>query len=244
MATNATDPNQITTADINATLTPVAIPAAPVAQAAPAPAPQMMVAQPQAQTEAGAHPNLGLDSMLETPEQESGMGVDGEASIWEARYSMKNFLGRMVGLGVLVLAWIGLAVYTWGYSTDANTGLKMAAVLTGIALGIMAIVLARRVVLARCGHYYRLTNRRLFVSTGIFRRRRDQMELLQVQDVYTKQTLWQRFLSLGTVVVVSKEQHFPVMYLSGVEDPKQVMDLVWHQARTERDRRTVKIDSV
>ena len=51
-------------------------------------------------------------------------------------------------------------------------------------------------------------------------------------------------LSLGTVVVTSNEQHFPIMYLTGVNDPKGVMDLVWHTARTERDRRSVKVDQV
>ena len=65
-----------------------------------------------------------------------------------------------------------------------------------------------------------------------------------MQDVYTKQTLTQRWLALGTVVVVSTEPHFPILYLTGVDDPKGVMDLVWHHARAERDRRSVKVDQI
>ena len=109
---------------------------------------------------------------------------------------------------------------------------------------IFWLVLAYRMVLACYGHSYRLTNRRIFVGTGVFRRRRDQMELLRVQDVYTKQTFTQRFLSLGTVAVVSTEPHFPILYLLGVVDPQATMDRIWHYARAERDKRSVKVDAI
>ena len=92
-----------------------------------------------------------------------------------------------------------------------------------------------RIIKAGYGHYYRLTTRRLFVSTGLMHRRRDQMELLRVKDVFTRQTLVERWLSLGTVVVVSNEKELPTFYLAGVNDPKRVMDLVWHCARAERE---------
>ena len=52
---------------------------------------------------------------------------------------------------------------------------------SGLILGIY------RMILARYSHYYRLTTRRLFVSTGFVHRRRDQMELLRVKDVFTRQ---------------------------------------------------------
>ena len=105
-------------------------------------------------------------------------------------------------------------------------------------------MLLYRVLYARFGHYYRLTNRRLFISTGLMRRRRDQMELIRVKDVYTRQRLVDRWLSVGTVVVVTSEDEFPIQYLAGVDDPKRVMDLVWHHARAERDHRTTKVDTV
>ena len=70
------------------------------------------------------------------------------------------------------------------------------------------------------------------------------MELLSVKDVFTRQTLIERWLSLGTVVVVSSERDLPVFYVTGVQDPKEVMDLIWHHARSERDHRSVKVDHV
>ena len=107
------------------------------------------------------------------------------------------------------------------------------------------LMLGWQLLLARQGHRYELTNRRLFVDTGFFRHRRDQVELLRVQDVYVKQQgLLARLLDLGTVVIESSEEQLPVHYLPGVDNPNGVMDLIWHHARKERDLRSVKVDEV
>ena len=107
------------------------------------------------------------------------------------------------------------------------------------------LVLGWQVLRARFGHFYELTNRRLFVDSGFFRRRRDQIELLRVQDVYVKQQgLFYRLLNVGTVVIESSEERLPVHYLTGVNDPNGLMDLIWHHARKERDLRSVKVDEV
>jgi len=97
-----------------------------------------------------------------TNERAEGFGVEGETVVWEGRYSLRNFLGRAVVLGVLLVIWIGLAIWTWGTeSAAAYKGLQVITVLVGIGVLIYALVLLRRVVLARYGHFYRLTNRRL-----------------------------------------------------------------------------------
>lgn len=171
----------------------------------------------------------------------TGIGIDGEQTVWEARYSMRNFLGRIVFRAILTAAWGVLAFYTWAEGYD---NFSVVTWVLGAVIVVLWLVLGLRILQARYGHHYRLTNRRLFVATGLMRRRSDQMELLRVKDVFTRQTLLQQWMSLGTVVAVSHEKDLPVFYLTGVDDPKRVMDLIWHHARTERDNRTTKIDSV
>jgi len=56
------------------------------------------------------------DIPQETQEQATGVGTDGETSVWEGRYSMRNFLGRLIIWGTLGVAWIAWAIYTWGYN--------------------------------------------------------------------------------------------------------------------------------
>jgi len=170
-----------------------------------------------------------------------GEGIEGEEVVWEAQYAMKNFAGRLTIRTLLTVGWIALAVATWGYDYG---NLAVLTVIVGLILGVSWVALIYRILQARFGHHYRLTTRRLFISTGLMRRRRDMMELLKVKDVFTKQTLFERWLSLGTVVVVSSDHDLPTFYITGVDDPKRVMDLVWHHARAERDRRSVKVEQV
>ena len=172
----------------------------------------------------------------------TGTGVDGEIAIWEARYSKRNFIGRVTWRVLATIATSVLAYNAW------VRGQQDLATLAKIAIGAVVLAwvgLIYRIVQAHYSHYYRLTNRRLFVSTGVVNRRRDMMELLRVKDVFTRQqSLLERWLVLGTVVVVPNEKDLPTFYLAGVDDPKQVMDLIWHHARSERDERSIHVDDV
>lgn len=192
----------------------------------------------------GTRPSAVAKQASESPDDPlQGAGVEGEEVVWEARYAMKNFLGRIATRALLTVAWIAFAVYTWGYHSG-DGGLSALAVMAGVVVGILWLALLYRIIQARYGHYYRLTTRRLFVSTGLMRRRRDMMELLRIKDIFTRQSLLERWLSLGTVIVVSDDREMPTFYLAGVNDPKGVMDLVWHHARAERDRRSMKVEAV
>jgi membrane protein YdbS with pleckstrin-like domain len=172
----------------------------------------------------------------------NGIGIEGEEVVWEATYSLRNFLGRLLVWSVITVGWFVMAIYTWGYD---YSGLLVPTVITGIILAIVWVRLVTRILQAKLGHFYRLTTRRLFISTGVVSRERDQMELLRVKDVYTKQqSLLDRMLGLGTVVVVSSDKNLPTYYLPGVSDPKRVMDLIWHHARAEQDQRNVRVEGV
>jgi hypothetical protein len=171
----------------------------------------------------------------------TGTGIEGEEVVWEGRYSMKNFIGRIALRAFLTVAWVALLVYVWD---EGYNNLDVVTWGLGAVLLVMWLMLGFRILQARLGHHYKLTNRRLFVSTGLARRRRDQVELLRVKDVYTRHNLVQGWLSVGSVVVVSDENVLPTLYLTGVDDPQQLMDLIWHHARAERDNRATKVDAV
>ncbi|HEX8201115.1 MAG TPA: PH domain-containing protein [Isosphaeraceae bacterium] len=236
---------QITTAD-------------PVVVESPPPV-QELFPQPPAKPETPAQPEMQKPDPVSAASDEKaaaaesrttpnpGVGIEGEFSVWEGRYSMKNFFGRFVFRTLLTIAWIVLAVraWAWGDASTTTTPVQGITIFLGIVLVLYWLYLGWQVLGARFGHYYRLTNRRLFVSTGIFNRRRDQVELLSVKDVFTRQpSLFHRWFSVGTVVIESSEQKLPVTYLTGVDDPKAVMDKVWHCARAEREGKAVQIDNV
>jgi membrane protein YdbS with pleckstrin-like domain len=194
---------------------------------------------------AGAHqPPEG--PMAKNNQEALGVGTEGETTVWTGGYSLKNFIPRIVVRIALTAVWLVLLSYLGDAAHyPGKWDWSMFVWLTGAALALYWIMLCWQMILARMGHRYELTNRRLFVDTGVFRHRRDQMELLRVQDVYVKQQgLFYRLLNLGTVVIESSEERLPVHYLPGVSDPNAVMDRIWHYARMERDLRSVKVDQV
>jgi membrane protein YdbS with pleckstrin-like domain len=172
-------------------------------------------------------------------------GIEGEETIWEGHYSGRNFIGRMIFGGVLVVLWLILFFSTWGTAQGAQaSGWSFWSIVAGIVvLGYWAS-LGYRYLRAYRGHHYRLTNRRLFVTTGFFNRRVDQVELLRIKDVYIQQSMVGDWLRIGNVVVISSEQSLPKAYLLGIDDPRRVMDLIWHHMRLEQSQKTDRVNPV
>ncbi|WP_435022089.1 PH domain-containing protein [Tundrisphaera sp. TA3] len=171
------------------------------------------------------------------------VGVEGEVDVWTGRYSMLNFIGRIAVRVVLTIAAIALAIRA-GNEADYHW-LRRLNMVFAIIIAAMWLYLGYRMLRAWYSHFYRLTTRRLFVSSGIVQRRREMLELLRIKDVTMRQnSLFERWFGLGTVIVVSTEKGAPTFYLLGVRDPKVVLDRIWHHARSERDIRSVKIDHV
>ena len=171
----------------------------------------------------------------------AGPGIEGEETVWEGHYSFKNFLGRILLGALLTLAWLILAVYTWGLD---HRNVTFWAILLGIGLLVYWVSLAYRYLRAHRGHHYRLSTRRLFVTTGFFRRRVDQVELIRMKDLYLQQSMIGDWLGVGTVVVISSEQTLPTAYLLGIEEPRRVMDLIWHHMRVEQSQKSERINPV
>lgn len=179
-------------------------------------------------------------------EANHGVGIEGEESVWIGRYSYKNFTVRILLRVVATVVWLAVLGYVGSRQVGQDHfGWTWFVRLSTAAILIYWLMLAWQMMLGRMGHRYELTNRRLFVDTGCLRRRRDQMELLKVQDVYVRQpSVFSRLLNIGTVVIESSEERMPIQYLVGVDEPTPLMDLIWHQARKERDLRSVKVDQV
>ena len=168
-------------------------------------------------------------------------GIGGEYQVWEARYSPWNFLVRSIAAALLTAIWAVLAFDVWALE---RSDYRFLATLLGFATLAFWAYLGFRMLRAYQSHHYRLTTRRLFVSSGFFRRRVDQIELIRIKDLYVQQTMINHWLDVGTVVVVSSEQTLPRAALVGINRPQLVMDLIWQHTRREQDRKTTTIEQV
>jgi hypothetical protein len=172
----------------------------------------------------------------------NGPGIEGEETVWEGHYSGRNFIGRMAFGGLLVALWVFLFFYNWGAARAG--GWSFWTILAGIIVIGYWANLGYKYLRAHRGHHYRLTNRRLFVTTGFFRRRVDQLELIRIKDVYIQQSMIGDWLGIGNVVVISSEQSLPKAYLLGINEPRRIMDLIWHHMRIEQSTKTERVSPV
>jgi uncharacterized membrane protein YdbT with pleckstrin-like domain len=146
---------------------------------------------------------------------------------------------------LLVALWVFLAFGSWWRThVDHTSGWSFWTVLAAIIVLGYWINLGYRYFRAYRGHHYRLTNRRLFVTTGFFRRRVDQLELLRIKDVYIQQSMIGDWLGIGNVVLISSEQTLPRAYLLGIDEPRRIMDLIWHHMRLEQSTKTERVNPV
>ena len=167
--------------------------------------------------------------------------AENEQALWEGRTSAKLFLARVAAGVALTIAWAVLAAATWGYG---YTNLAFWTYGTGAALLIFWLITSWKMFRNIQRHHYRLTTRRLIIRTGLFNRRLDQVELLRVKDVYVNQSLLQKWIGIGHVMVLSSEQTLPKATLYGIDRPRYVMDLIWLRTRAELDNKTARVERV
>ena len=149
----------------------------------------MLAEEPITQTPVQADPSLdgpvivtpstpGAFVQLTTTENDnasdsaaSSPGIEGEQTIWEGHYSTKNFIGRFIFGVLIVLGWLYL-----GFSTrnPQSGNWSVWVLLLGIAVLAFLLNVGYRFIRAYRGHHFRLTTRRLFVTTGFFQRRVNQ----------------------------------------------------------------------
>lgn len=89
---------------------------------------------------------------------------------------------------------------------------------------------------------YQLTARQFYHEEGIFRRIRDVIEVIDIDDLKLERTLWDRVINggVGTVVIRSADQSDPELRLVGLGNPQEVFEALDNARQRERVARGLK----
>jgi uncharacterized membrane protein YdbT with pleckstrin-like domain len=99
----------------------------------------------------------------------------------------------------------------------------------GLAIAVFAGVLALSVLIGfirRVATHYTITDRRLYIRRGILSRTEQHTTIDRVQNVETRQTLFERLLRIGTVDFDTAGTDDSQFSFEGVATPKQVVAAV------------------
>jgi len=169
-----------------------------------------------------------------------------EQALWSGSYSAKAMIGWMIGVALLSIV-VVIAVTIGGGTRDVWVWVVVGLL---IMWGLLGLVVLYRKYTVR----YELTTFRLFHETGLLRRTRDRIEVIDVDDVTLTQGIVERMLNVGTVKVLASDQSLSdkepksgglgTLVMQGIDDPRRIADLIDNTRRQERERRAIFMENV
>ena len=88
---------------------------------------------------------------------------------------------------------------------------------------------------------YELTTQRLLVTTGVFSKKVDTLELYRIEDSQVEIPFIFRFFNLGNIVLVTSDASTPTFVLKAIKSPRQLHDQLRACAERQRDRKRVRV---
>jgi membrane protein YdbS with pleckstrin-like domain len=152
-----------------------------------------------------------------------------EEELWTGTYSPKAMTGAFVGLALLTAIASVVVFYTW----------PAGMIVVGLGTTVLAAHLVLSMLYQRLSIHYRLTTHRLVIERGILSKTDDRILLVDIDDITVRQGLIDRMLDIGTVVLNTSDATSPILTMRGIENPRQVGDMIDEARRAERSRRGV-----
>jgi len=91
---------------------------------------------------------------------------------------------------------------------------------------------------------YRFTTQRLIIESGLLRRRINPMQNIEIDDLTVEQGVLDRITGAGKIVIVSSDRTNPNLVMEGIENVRQVADLIDKTRRNERRRRGLYVEQM
>jgi membrane protein YdbS with pleckstrin-like domain len=150
--------------------------------------------------------------------------------------SRKAYLARYLAaaaLGALALAAGAAAALNapapWAVAVAIGAGL--------LAMG--ALVIAAWTELHRRSTRYRISTRRIDVESGILTTRIDTLELWRVRDLEFSQSLAEKILSIGRIVIFTHEEKTTQLVLLGLYDSRKLFEELKSAVEVARQSRNI-----
>jgi uncharacterized membrane protein YdbT with pleckstrin-like domain len=94
---------------------------------------------------------------------------------------------------------------------------------------------------------YELTSQRLFFTTGILSKHREEWELFRIKDMHVEEPFKLRLFGRGNVVLQTSDRSMPDFTLRAVPQPRELADRIRHlveERRRARGVREIDLDTV
>lgn len=86
---------------------------------------------------------------------------------------------------------------------------------------------------------YELEEERLFIRTGFFTRKEDEVRLYRIMDISWKQTLRQRIFGVGTIHCCSSDATMKEFDIINIKKTREVKEMLSQKVEEQRDEKRV-----
>ena len=86
---------------------------------------------------------------------------------------------------------------------------------------------------------YSVTEEKLYIKTGVFSTREDEVRLYRIMDVPPKRKFWERVWGLGTVHCCSPDKSTPEFDLLHIKKSKEVKDMLSDMVEQQREKKRI-----
>jgi membrane protein YdbS with pleckstrin-like domain len=159
-----------------------------------------------------------------------------ESPLWKGGYSPKAMIGGWAAALLITVVLMILAIWAQFGST---TWIAVVVVILASWLYVL-LVLAYRKVTVR----YEMTNQRFIHQRGFLRHVTDRIEVIDIDDITFTQGPVERMVGVGTIILLSSDRTSPNLTMRGIDNVKQVADLIDNTRRGERRRRGLHIEQI
>lgn len=105
---------------------------------------------------------------------------------------------------------------------------------------ILPVLYAAWMLIETRSESFTLTTERLRTERGVLSKKRDELELYRVRDIETRQSLLQRLVGVGTIVLMTSDRSDPTLTLPSVRGHRFAADLIRKHTETMRRLKRVR----
>jgi len=165
-----------------------------------------------------------------------------ETVVWEGHSS------QIVNLKIFLyclLALIVVGALTYGFRLLAARSVDLAAIqrwfyIAFAVLALIPIVIAAYFWIENRNRVYRVTTQRLRISTGVFSKHDDDLELYRVRDYTIQRPFFLRLFRLGNIRLITSDKSTPVVDIRAIRECDTLLDKIRQNVEILRTTKKVR----
>lgn len=87
---------------------------------------------------------------------------------------------------------------------------------------------------------FEITTQRVFYTTGILSKQRDQLEIYRIKDMQVLEPFFLRMFGLGNIVLETSDHSHPQFEMNAVPRPRELADQLRHYVEKRREEKGVR----